>query len=174
VSLINEALKRTRDASYQSGNIPPAVAPSYRFNDSAESTVLSLKGGIALTILILTIAIGTVSFIVFRRVAPAQAVNEAFVSNLPDNPPPATQPTANVQPAPVTPAQPVPAAPAPPKEPPKLVLQGITIDGAAREAMINGYTLREGEDIEGARIVAIESRRVRLQFDDREIVLRVP
>jgi hypothetical protein len=62
----------------------------------------------------------------------------------------------------------------PPAVPPKLVLQGITSAADGNEAMINGVSLREGEDIEGARIVTIERRAVRLDFGGREIVLRLP
>jgi len=67
-----------------------------------------------------------------------------------------------------------PPAPVPRPELPKLVLQGITSEGSAREAMINGVNLREGDDIEGAHVVAIETRRVKLQFDQRDILLRLP
>lgn len=40
--------------------------------------------------------------------------------------------------------------------------------------MINGVTVREGEDIEGARVVTIESRRVKLDSGRHEIILRLP
>jgi hypothetical protein len=66
------------------------------------------------------------------------------------------------------------AAALPPPEPPKLILQGITSAGDSREAMINGVTVTEGEEIDGARVIAIESRRVRLEFAGRELVLRMP
>lgn len=57
---------------------------------------------------------------------------------------------------------------------PKLVLQGITYAKDDSEAMINGVTVRVGEDVEGARVVAIESRRVKLDVGGHEIVLRLP
>lgn len=176
MSLINEALKRTRDASYQSGAAPSAATPSYRLGNTSETTAFGAKGAMALTIAVIMIALGTVGVVVFRRVAPVHAVHEALISTTPETtpPPPVTEPVSivpNVLPA-IESAAPIPPAPA--REAPKLVLQGITIDGGVREAMINGFNLREGEDIEGARIVAIESRRVTLQLDGREIVLRMP
>jgi hypothetical protein len=77
-----------------------------------------------------------------------------------------------------------PVVPVPPKTepvavprdltPPTLALQGITTQGAVREALINGESVREGDNIDGARVLAIESRRVRLQFAGKEIILRMP
>ena len=59
-------------------------------------------------------------------------------------------------------------------DPPKLVLQGITYAKDGSEAMINNQTVREGDDIEGARVVTIENRRVKLDFNSHEITLRLP
>ena len=63
--------------------------------------------------------------------------------------------------------------PAAPNVPP-LVLQGITYSADDRDAMINGVTVHEGDVIEGARVVTIESRRVTLNFNGQEIILRLP
>lgn len=167
MSLINEALKRTRDASYQSSATVSSAKPSYRLSNSSDTTGFSAKGATALTIVVVAIALGTVGVVTLRRVAPVRAVHEALNSSaleiMPPSPEVATTRSAIESPA-----------PAPQREAPKLVLQGITIDGAVREAMINGYNLREGEDIDGVHVMAIESRRVKLQFDGREIVLRIP
>ncbi len=57
---------------------------------------------------------------------------------------------------------------------PKLVLQGITYAKDGSDAMINNQTVHEGEEIEGARVVTIESRRVKLDFNGHEISLRLP
>jgi hypothetical protein len=65
------------------------------------------------------------------------------------------------------------AAPAAP-EPPKFALQGITSAKDGSEAMINGLSVREGEEVEGARVVAIDHRTVKLDWNGREIVLRLP
>jgi hypothetical protein len=125
--------------------------------------------------------------IAFRKVVPARTTTETLILNAPATTPPPAPPAAEPKTEKATEEQlvtrvleklktetPPAAPPAPPREPPKLVLQGITIGGTVREAMINGYNLREGEDIEAAHIIAIESRCVRLEFDDREIVLRLP
>ena len=63
-----------------------------------------------------------------------------------------------------------PAAPATPS----LVLQGITYASDNRDAMINGVTVHEGEEIEGARVVTIDNRRVTLTFNGHEVILRLP
>ena len=57
---------------------------------------------------------------------------------------------------------------------PKLVLQGITYAKDGSDAMINDQTVHEGDEIEGARVVTIESRRVKLDFNGHEITLRLP
>jgi hypothetical protein len=57
---------------------------------------------------------------------------------------------------------------------PQFVLQGITYAAENRDAMINGVTVHEGEDIEGARVVAIDDRKVTLTFNGHEIILRLP
>ena len=62
---------------------------------------------------------------------------------------------------------------APPVELPKLTLQGILMDSRSREAMINDISVKEGEDIDGAKVISIERKLVKLQFAGREIVLRI-
>ncbi len=57
---------------------------------------------------------------------------------------------------------------------PQLILQGITYASDNRDAMINGVTVHEGEEIEGARVVTIENRRVTLDLNGHEIILRLP
>src|SRR5438445_10774832 len=76
--------------------------------------------------------------------------------------------SALADPAPGTGATP------PVPEPPKFVLQGIISAATWREATINGYAVREGDEVDGAKVIAIESRRVKLQLGDREILLRMP
>ena len=48
------------------------------------------------------------------------------------------------------------------------------IEGQDREAVINGVSLHVGDDLDGARVTAIDTRSVRLQFGGREILLRLP
>ena len=67
-----------------------------------------------------------------------------------------------------------PSAPTTPPAPaqPILQLQGILSDGKSCEAMINGVSVKEGDDVEGAHVVSINKKLVKLQFQGREIVLQ--
>lgn len=47
------------------------------------------------------------------------------------------------------------------------------MDSRSREAMINDISVKEGEDIDGAKVISIERKLVKLQFAGREIVLRI-
>lgn len=209
MSLINEALKRTRDASFNGGATPAAV-PSYRVQSGVESS--GSKGTLLITVLVATIAIaGIVGMAtrVTRHVASLKtgfdpsteataSAPETSQSESPTDPAPTPVPSTKVEAPPTEPtpstaavdpktgedqlvarvvekikAEQAAAAPAPP-EPPKFVLQGITHAADGSEAMINGVSLREGEDIEGARVVAIDRRTVKLDCGGREIVLRLP
>jgi len=84
-------------------------------------------------------------------------------------PKPKTEPVVATPP----PAPPPVAAkpPAPPKEFPKLVLQGVTIHGGVREALISGQIVAVGDTVEGAKVVSIEQRKVKLLFDGREFTV---
>ncbi|HTS17147.1 MAG TPA: redoxin domain-containing protein [Verrucomicrobiae bacterium] len=55
---------------------------------------------------------------------------------------------------------------------PNLQLQGILSDGKSCEAMINGVSVKEGDDVDGARVVSISRKLVKLQFQGREILLQ--
>jgi hypothetical protein len=219
MSLINEALKRTRDASYQPAvALPPPVASDCQIRGVSNSR--GLKSGLLATIVIALVAVVGMVVVGLRVATGIQKLKDGFAPSAnvttqnagqvarPSHPvatlvtPTPVDSPAPAQ-APVTPA-PTPtssspaansktaedelvsrlmekikaeqaaAAPKPLPEPPKLVLQGITSAADGNEAMINGVSLREGEDIEGARIVTIERRAVRLDFSGREIVLRLP
>ena len=221
MSLINEALKRTRDASYQPEVVlPPPVAPDYQNQPPVESR--SSKGILIATLVVALVAIAGVVVIGFRVATGIQKLKDGFASNASvvtakatptdharspvpaqvvkpataEAPPPAQTPAVSTAPqtasAPaansktaedelvgrlmekIKAEQAAVAAKPPPAELPKLVLQGITSATDGNEAMINGVSLREGEDIEGARIVSIERRAVRLDFGGREIVLHLP
>jgi hypothetical protein len=219
MSLINEALKRTRDASYQPAvALPPPVVTDPQIRGVSNSR--GLKSGLLATVVIALVAVVGVVAVGLRVATGIQKVKDGFASgaNVTVQNTAKTERPSHAVPTPVTPA-PVdlpaptqaPATPAPtptssspaassktaedelvgrlmekikaeqaasaPKplpEPPKLLLQGITSAADGNEAMINGVSLREGEDIEGARIVTIERRAVRLDFGGREIVLRLP
>jgi len=62
----------------------------------------------------------------------------------------------------------------PPRDPLKLTLQGIMSEGRNREAVINGISVRVGDSVEGAKVLAIDSKTVRLEFQNSEILLRLP
>ncbi|HUI06591.1 MAG TPA: hypothetical protein VL486_06260 [Verrucomicrobiae bacterium] len=209
MSLINEALKRTRDASF-SGSAAPAAVPSYRAQSGVESS--GSKGTLLVTVLVATIAVAGFVGLASRVASRVQGLNDGLdpspeaTSAVPKTKPP--EPPANAAPAPVasTKVQPIQAEPAAttpaadskagedqlvarvvekiraeqaaaaPATPelPKFVLQGITYATDGSVAMINGLSVREGEDIEGAHVVAIDRRTVKLDCGGREVVLRLP
>ena len=194
MSLINEALKRTRDTAYQSAQASPPMVPEYQLENRAKSEgtnrLLVAMGisGVGVLAGIIGLAFWIVpriqrvedSFTVDRQVA-IEAAKPTVI--------PVPVPAAVPAPAPATPAAESkasedqivakvmeriktqqPAAPATPQ----LQLQGITYAPDNRDAMINGVTVHEGEVIEGARVVTIDARRVTLDLQGQEIVLRLP
>lgn len=191
MSLINEALKRTRDASFQAGNARPMTVETYRVSGREESPSLGSRSGVWVSLLVLVMAAVAVLVFALRVVRPGERLREALnvaeapapiVERAPSHVEPAIAapvvvavvPAASAlaDPAPGTGATTTPAPPAP--EVTKFVLQGIISAATWREATINGYALREGDEVDGAKVIAIESRRVKLQLGDREILLRMP
>jgi hypothetical protein len=194
MSLINEALKRTRDAAYQPVHAPSPSAPEYRLENGIEPGAPKKK--LVATVLIAGLTLGVVILIAWRfsvrdeSVAPLEGNTVAAAKQVPVIAPvtPAASATAKTE---VTPSPMEAKAsedqivakvmekikaeqPVAPGEPPKLVLQGITYASDNRDAMIDGVTVHEGEEIEGAHVVTIESRRVKLDFKGQEIILRLP
>lgn len=214
MSLINEALKRTRDASFQSGMAQPMSVDQYRIANHPKRVSVGAGVGIALTgaAAVLVIACAIVWFVgrpitsalrasspqgttvpqaaVLTKVAPSVLTPAAAAPT-----PPTKDSSQSVQVDPGTPAEPKPdqqsaeealiaklmekmkaeqAAAVKPVSPPKLVLQGITGQRNLREAMINNVNVREGEDVEGARVVSIDARSVKLRFGDQDLILRLP
>ncbi len=207
MSLINEALKRTRDSAYQSAQISPPVVAEYRLESEAKKRspklVLMVMGVIGAAVLagVIVLALWVVPRIqsVKDGLTPSQGLSIAEVKS--STPPTHPTPTAAVPPKteaalPLTPQPPVAAPPSDTKgaedqivakvmerikaeQPaapatPQLVLQGITYASDNRDAMINGVTVHEGEEIEGARVVTIDNRRVTLDLNGHEIILRLP
>jgi hypothetical protein len=210
MSLINEALKRTRDTAVNAG-VPAPAAATYRIQSKVESS--GAKGSFFATILIAGVVLVSVIVLGSRIAERVQHVQDGFASNT-DVPAVDTKPILPVsepapEPAPMPDVLPKakttsPSASAPivdtkstedqivtkvmervkaeeaaaPKaastDAPKLVLQGITYAKDGSDAMINDQTVHEGDEIEGARVVTIESRRVKLDFNGREITLRLP
>ena len=198
MSLINEALKRTRDGSHRHGPLPATAPAAYRLappppprHGPASRRYLALTG-----LLIATAAAGVAAYQFFprRTTAPAltadvQSAEAELVQRLltrspatpaapPATPPPpaaTTAPTAPAATAPAVPVEPAAVTPpvSPPREVPALSLQGILRGGKFAEAMINGYTYRVGDSVSGATVVAIEDSAVRLELDGREFTLRM-
>jgi hypothetical protein len=186
VSLINEALKRTRDAAYQSIQTPIAPTPEYRYQHEAESR--RSKTIVLATAVIVVVALaGVVVFAWHLAVHVQSAKNNlipdagnAVVEAKPAAPAtrpalaPATEPKASEDQIVEKVMEKIKAEQPAVATSPKLVLQGITYAKDDREALINGLTVHEGEDIEGARVVTIENRRVKIDFKGQEIILRLP
>jgi type II secretion system (T2SS) protein B len=204
VSLINEALKRTRDSAYQPAQTSPPAAAEYRLESEAKARgpkrVLLVMGVIGAAIFagVVVLAVWVVPRIqsVKDGLSPGKDLSIAEVKS--STPTTQATPTAEVSPkkevaSTATPQPPVATPPADTKgaedqivakvmerikaeQPaaPQFVLQGITYASDNRDAMINGVTVHEGEEIEGARVVTIENRRVTLDLNGHEIILRLP
>ena len=205
MSLINEALKRTRDNSFQSAATRFDNASVYRVHGNEPASAVGSRSGVWATLVVAVIALAVGTVLATRFIKHARSINDGFTDIVASSDTANSVPVASKKSVPAQPnanetntktaddklvakvveklkaeqaeaADPMAAPPAPVPRPelPKLVLQGITSEGSAREAMINGVNLREGDDIEGAHVVAIETRRVKLQFDQRDILLRLP
>jgi len=172
MSLINEALKRTRDASYQAATPRPTGREPYRVSPTVTSNRPRTKPIVWVMFGVMTLAVIASAFVFSRVNKIDKTLEQTFQA-----PAPVVVP---VVPPPVEPITPEPAtAPAPvsvtPPEPPKLILQGITVDPlTGREALINGVNLHVGDEIDGAKVLTIEARRVVLRFHDHELTLRIP
>ena len=178
MSLINEALKRTRDASFQAGQSPTNRPAAYQISQPAARPGVDLQTiliGAAIVVAVVIVIAG--SF--FMRAGP-EPVNPVAVSlPVPAKPPVSEEQLVSrlmeklqAEQAKLPPAPPPPPV-VPPAALPKLTLQGIMRAGANSEAMINGYTYRVGDTVEGARLVAIEDGVVRLNHAGQEVVLRL-
>jgi hypothetical protein len=157
MSLVNDALKRAKEAQQKS--TPPAPAPQLRPAEAAPAE----ENGIGMTVplVIAAFAIGMVVFFVWRnqhRTAAKEAVAEtkpaAPVSSAPEIKPPvpsvAVSTPAPVAPAAATTTVPIAGTPAPP-----LKLQGIFFVPGRSTAFISGKTVRVGNTVKGYRVAAI-------------------
>ena len=207
MSLINEALKRTRDAAYQSAQTSPPVAAEYRVERETKARgskpvflVMGVIGAAALAgVIVLTLWIVPRIQSVKDGLIPGRSLSiaETKLSAPATHPTPTPEVSPKTEVASPSPPQPPVATPPsdtkgaedqivtkvmerikaePPAAPstPQLVLQGITYAADNRDAMINGVTVHEGEEIDGARVVTIENRRVTLTLNGHEIILRLP
>jgi len=60
-----------------------------------------------------------------------------------------------------------------PVKPPKLVLKGIAWDKTEALALINDLVVKEGDTIQGARIVKIDFDRVTLRYRSKKFVIKL-
>lgn len=202
MSLINEALKRTRDATYPGTAVSAPSLGSYRVGPSAAKPVFGIWHFLVIGAVILALIAGTYQFARshISTLQQAMTVRDGSASAEPVAigpqpsvhrvvpPPPTTFEVVSPEQAKAAEdalverlmtrlrvsAPPVPE-PVSIKEPgePGLKLQGIMRDHDSFEAMINGYTYRVGDAIEGGRITAIDQRIVQLEMDGRPVELRL-
>lgn len=140
-------------ASLQPGRRLHEDTPTVQPSGNGESLAIGPRGLIALTTLVMAMALTTALFFVVRVGRAMLQVQAGFQYDER-----ATQSGSD------------PAAP----RPPALVLYGIGVTGGAPEAVINGQTVREGDVIEGAHVTAIKDQYVKLRFAGRDFVLRLP
>jgi len=156
MSLINDALKRAKDAQQ---NSPPPRAPAPQLPPAAVAPVE--KSGVWMTVplIIVVCAIAGLFFVWQNRQKtaarePAAEPKPAAPIPVVSQPKPPVQPVAISTPAPVAPAPktpvPVPIASAPP-----LKLQAIFFAPGRSTAIINGKTVRVGNTFRGYRVMAI-------------------
>lgn len=140
-------------ASLQPGRRLHEDTPTVQPAGTGESLAFGPRGLIALTTLVMAMALTTALFFVVRVGRTMLQVQAGF-----QNDGRAMQSGSD------------PAVP----RPPALVLHGIGVTGGAPEAVINGQTVHEGDIIEGARVTAIKDQYVKLRFAGRNLVLRMP
>lgn len=189
MSLINDALKRTRDANAPANAVPPAVTtvpPRRALDQPPANRTASIIVSIVVALVVLVG--GAVMVWLFGQswtksrldIYPATKIPPPDDPHtFPGNPPAVVAPTVTTVPPPVAvvetppppvplPATPTPTPPPPPRARPTLVLQGVGIQGKYRDAMINGVTVKVGEEIEGAKVIDIQMGWVLVQFDGQE------
>ena len=199
MSLINDALKRTKDAQQQ--NPPPAGGPALKPAEPA----LAKSASNAKTLLYVVVACALVGnaflFLYFKdrgakkeaapaipaaaKVSPAPAVT-APVAAIPTAPAPAPKPVAviAVNPVPVAEAvavetnsavaAPVVAVQPEPPKPAPLKLQSIIYNPSRPSAMISGKFLFIGDKVQGFRVTAIDQETVTLVGNGATNVLSLP
>ena len=191
MSLINDALKRTKQAQQQ--NPPPPDGPALKPADPAATKSASNTKSL-LYIMVACVIIGN-ALLFFaikdrgtkKETAPANppsapvAVPPTAVVTTPQPPPvqPAPAPVAVVTPAPtVTPIAPdtnavAAVAPEPPKPAP-LKLQSIIYNPSRPSAMVSGKFLFIGDKVQGFRVTAINQETVTLVGNNQTNVLSLP
>ena len=199
MSLITEALKRAQNTTdQQPGETPTPVMTPPQKNQYAdvpqECNQRPRSALLAMVLIAVLVAAGAMWMHVWlsrktsRERTPIPVATKATTGRTSETAAPAADTPAKPQVAVSKPAETTrvlenikteqtatePPATTPPQEPPKLTLQGVIIEGQDREAVINGVSVHVGDNLEGARVTAIDARSVRLQFGASEIQLRLP
>jgi hypothetical protein len=170
MSLINDALKRARDAQPQN---PPSGAPSLPPVEPPQRDGPGWMLPVAFILALLVIACIFMGVALMKR--PAQPVVAKTVETPSPTPAPIQPvPTPIVAPAPAP--APVPVLAPPPvvtnsqpvtnAAPPKLKVQGIIFDSKHPTAIMNGKSVNVGDSIGGFRVKAISPSSVQLQRPD--------
>jgi len=155
MSLINDALKRAKDAQQ---NSPPS-APAPQLPPAAVAPAEKSGMGMTVPLIIAVCAIGGLFFVWQNRqktAARESAVEPKPAAPIPvvSQPKPPVQPAAISMPAPVAPVPKAPA-PVPVASAPPLKLQAIFFAPGRSTAIINGKTVRVGNTFRGYRVTAI-------------------
>lgn len=194
MSLINDALKRTKEAQQQ--NAPPASGPPLKPADPAVTKAAGNSKSL-LYIMVACVVVGNAFLFIYlkdgdRKPTAAQPTSPiaaapapvptvpatpaptppAAVSTVTANPPPVTAsalPETNaVAAAPIIPAQPEPPKPAP------LKLQSIIYNPSRPSAMVSGKFVLVGDKVLGFRVVAIDQETVTLIGNGQTNILSLP
>jgi len=193
MSLIGDALKRTQQNTSRPSPRPQPlrkapVTHSSPLQASLRNPMMNVVVGLSLALVVAGVAYWRLKSVFAERSKAISEVTATPPKQAPKAPEPVTLPppaipdtvkeivrgakveTPKVEPV-APPPTPPPAPPSPPRELPKLVLQGVTIHGGLREALINGQIVGIGDEVDGVKVVAIEPNKVKLKFDGRDVTL---
>jgi hypothetical protein len=181
MSLINEALKRARDATYQS-SARPSDLTGYRYDGGRNKISSNPRAWLVVAALgfAAIVFLGFLFWTQHRQAVPMPPpapvivakpipVDEALVAQVVEK----LKAEKLAAPAPTQTVAVATPPPEPEPQPPTLKLQGTTVQAGLKEAMINGQNVRVGDTIEGAQVTSIAYRRVTLQWRGRELSLRL-
>ena len=180
MSLVNDALKRAKEAHDRQAGAPMRGAPLH----TAEPPRGSRMGIVAVLIFVLALASAgggiwywqkhqSLSFFKTHSEDAAKPTYKIIIGANPD---------AKPNPAPAAPAPapaPAPATPPAPTTPPlslpiALKLQGILYSATKPAAILNGRTVFVGDVISGITISSIQPDRITLTYSNQPIVIRMP
>jgi hypothetical protein len=154
MSLVNDALKRAKDAQQKA----PPSAPAPILPPAAAASAEKRALGMAAPVIIAALAIIGLLFVWKNHhqtaEIPVAAKPASPVSTIAETKPP-VQPVAVLTPAPAAPAKPPAPAPAASTPAPPLKLQAIFFAPGRSTAMISGKTVRVGNTFRGYRVAAI-------------------